>query len=144
MANLNCSVNDSNIEFLGLTGSGTVRPADLLVPRWNGERPLCIDVTIVSPLRQGSSGTLGVLKDAATAKGVKHRDACLLNGHDFLPFVASTFGVWEESTLRFLKRLRLRLNALSLIRDDGGAGRFFSRLGFAIQKGISRQLAARL
>ena len=40
LANIRHSVNDSNVEFLGQDSQGNLRPADILIPNWNGERSL--------------------------------------------------------------------------------------------------------
>ncbi|XP_021986846.1 uncharacterized protein LOC110883387 [Helianthus annuus] len=81
-----------------------------------------------------------VLK-AESSKIAKHEKACLENQHVFIPFAFDTFGSLDLEAVEFLNRVQWVMNSsLSTFK-----GRFvFSRIGFAIQKGIAAQLVARL
>ena len=146
LANIRHSINDSNVEFLGQDSQGNLRPADILIPNWNGERSLCIDVTIVSPFRRGSNLSSSELVAAAAArKRGKHEAACQQNGFDFLPFATSTFGDMDQDATTFLKRVQRALNEAQYLNMSPTlyADRL-DRLVFAIQKGVARQLTARM
>ena len=72
----------------------------------------------------------------------KHEAACLENQHVFIPFAFDTFGSLAPEAVRFLERVQ------KVVHSDSQSPRnqkfVFSRIGFAIQKGIAAQLVARL
>ncbi|MFS7921629.1 hypothetical protein Hanom_Chr03g00239241 [Helianthus anomalus] len=72
----------------------------------------------------------------------KHAKACEDNQHSFIPFAFDTFGSLAPEAIRFLERVQRVVHSnISSPRDRGFV---FTRLGFAIQKGVAAQLVARL
>ncbi|MFS7974777.1 hypothetical protein Hanom_Chr10g00872651 [Helianthus anomalus] len=72
----------------------------------------------------------------------KHTKACAENQHVFIPFAFDTFGSLATEVINFLTRVQRVIH--SNCSTPGGQGFVFGRLGFAIQKGLSTQLVARL
>ncbi|MFS8009990.1 putative soyasaponin III rhamnosyltransferase [Helianthus anomalus] len=72
----------------------------------------------------------------------KHKKACIENQHVFVPFAFDTFGALAPDSVRFLKRVQQVVS--SNTAHVKGQNFVFSRVGFAIQKGVAAQLVARL
>ena len=105
----------------------------------------CVDLTGVSPLvgLRDSGFVAGQAVRKAEAKKVeKHAKACEENQHVFVPLAFDTFGSLAPEATRFLTRVQRVIH--SSVSAPGGHGYVFSRLGFAIQKGVAAQLGARL
>ncbi|MFS8020846.1 putative exostosin [Helianthus anomalus] len=79
---------------------------------------------------------------AEAAKVAKHEKACIENQHVFVPFAFDTFGALAPDAVRFLKRVQQVVS--SKTAHVKGQNFVFSRVGFAIQKGVAAQLVARL
>ncbi|KAK1411384.1 hypothetical protein QVD17_37932 [Tagetes erecta] len=126
-------------------GRSTLRPADVLVFGWAGGKHACVDLTRVSPLvglrDSGFVPRQAVLR-AESKKVAKHETACLENQHVFIPFAFDTFGSLAPEAVRFLERVQKVVHSDS--QSPRNQGFVFSRIGFAIQKGIAAQLVARL
>ena len=126
-------------------GRSTLRPADVLVFGWAGGKHACVDLTGVSPLvgfrDTGFVAGQAVLK-AESKKVIKHETACLENQHVFVPFAFDTFGSLAPVATRFLERVQKVVHSIS--PSSKNQGFIFSRVGFAIQKGVAAQLVARL
>lgn len=126
-------------------GRSSLRPADVLVFGWAGGKHACVDLTGVSPLvdLRGKGFTAGqAVMKAETKKVDKHDKACSENQHVFVPFAFDTFGSLAPEAVRFLDRVRKIVR--SNISAPRGHDYVFSRIGFAIQKGVAAQLVARL
>ncbi|KAJ0900450.1 putative RNA-directed DNA polymerase [Helianthus annuus] len=126
-------------------GRSSLRPADVLVFGWSGGKHACIDLTGVSPLAsfRGSGFVSGqATRKAEAGKISKHEQACIDNQHAFLPFAFDTFGCLAPVASGFLKRVQKA--ALAHATVFVGHSYVFSRVGFAIQKGVAAQLVARL
>ena len=128
-----------------LEGRSTLRPADILVFGWAGGKHACVDLTGVSPLAglrdRGFVMGQAALK-AESGKVVKHEKACLDNQHVFLPFAFDTFGFLAPEAVKFLSRVQRVVHGTSSASRSQNF--VFSRIGFAIQKGVAAQLVARL
>ncbi|GJY27321.1 hypothetical protein Tco_0402047 [Tanacetum coccineum] len=126
-------------------GRSTLRPADVLVFGWVGGKHACVDLTGVSPLVGLSSRgfTVGqaALK-AASCKVTKHEKACIENQHVFIPFAFDTFGFLAPEAVELLTRVQRVMN--SNVMTPRSINVVFTRIGFAIQKGLAAQLVARL
>ncbi|KAL8250908.1 hypothetical protein R6Q59_034601 [Mikania micrantha] len=126
-------------------GRSTLRPADILVFRWAGGKHACVDLTGVSPLvglrDTGFVAREAVLK-AELGKIAKHEKACAENQHAFIPFAFNTFGSLAPDAATFLKRVQQVVHSNSSTPKN--ANFVFSKIGFAIQKGVVAQLIARL
>ncbi|GKA77107.1 putative reverse transcriptase domain-containing protein [Tanacetum coccineum] len=87
----------------------TLRPADILVFGWAGEKHACVDLTGVSPLvglmDNGFVARQAALK-AESSKVAKHEKVCLENQHVFIPFAFDTFGFLAPEAEEFLTRVQ--------------------------------------
>ena len=82
-----------------------------------------------------------VLK-AEMKKVEKQEKACAENQHVFVPFAFDTFGSLAPEAVRLLERVqRVVRSNVSTPKDQGFV---FSRIGFAIQKGVAAHFVARL
>ncbi|KAL8233572.1 hypothetical protein R6Q59_019672 [Mikania micrantha] len=79
---------------------------------------------------------------AELGKIAKHEKACAENQHAFIPFAFDTFGSLAHDAATFLKRVQQVVHSNSSTPKN--ANFVFSRIGFAIQKGVAAQLVARL
>nr|GFA48490.1 putative reverse transcriptase domain-containing protein [Tanacetum cinerariifolium] len=126
-------------------GRSTFRPANVLVFGWVGGKHACVDLTRVSLLMGLSSRgfTTGhaALK-VALCKVTKHEKACIENQHVFIPFAFDTFGFLAPETLELLGRVQRVMH--SNIMTPRSTYVLFKRIDFAIQKGLTAQLVARL
>ncbi|KAL6542957.1 hypothetical protein OROHE_010477 [Orobanche hederae] len=122
-----------------------LRPADLLLYAWDRGRDVCVDLTGSSPLTR--SGMLDfvsgqVVAEAAKRKCVKYRDLCAAKRYGFLHFSFSTLEELDADVVALLVRVR----SFALAQDAGArvAHHIFSRISFAIAKGMGAQLVSRL
>ncbi|KAJ0928249.1 hypothetical protein HanRHA438_Chr04g0191971 [Helianthus annuus] len=92
---------------------------------------------------EGSIFTMGhtVLK-AFSVKMTKHEKACLDNQHVFISFVFDTFGFLTPEAVDLLSRVQRVMH--SNVMTPRSIDVVFKRLSFAIQKGVTAQLVARL
>ena len=86
------------------------RPADLLIPRWEGGKDAALDVTVVSALQQamvaGSAVTDGyALTKAFDRKIARVGEACRQQGLAFIPIAADTLGGWHQMAIKQIKKL---------------------------------------
>ncbi|GJV16132.1 RNA-directed DNA polymerase, eukaryota, reverse transcriptase zinc-binding domain protein [Tanacetum coccineum] len=79
---------------------------------------------------------------AESSKVAKHEKACLENQHVFIPFAFDTFGFLAPEAEEFLNRVQRVVQ--SNFSTPKTQNFIFSRIGFAIQKGVAAQLVARL
>nr|GEZ49743.1 zf-CCHC domain-containing protein/DUF4219 domain-containing protein/UBN2 domain-containing protein [Tanacetum cinerariifolium] len=126
-------------------GRSTLRPADVLIFGWVGGKYACIDLTGVSPLvglsSRGFTAGRAALK-AASCKVTKHEKTCIENQHVFIPFAFDTFGFLALEAVELLRRVqRVMHNNVMTPRSTDVV---FKRIGFAIQKGLTARLVARL
>ncbi|GJW30403.1 hypothetical protein Tco_0047278 [Tanacetum coccineum] len=132
---------------IGLSGERdkSLRPADVLLYSWDGGRDVCVDLTGSSPLTQ--TGMVDFVPGravlvAAQRKRAKYETKCADIGYGFLPFSFSSFGELEKDAVTLLKRIR----KFSVAQDIGAraAIHIFSRICFAIAKGVGAQIVSRL
>ncbi|KAL6538342.1 hypothetical protein OROGR_012330 [Orobanche gracilis] len=122
-----------------------LRPADLLLYAWDRGRDVCVDLAGSSPLTR--SGMIDFVPGQVVAKGVKHkcekyRDLCAAKGYGFLPFSFSSLGELDADVVALLVRVR----GFALGQDAGARAthHIFSRISFAIAKGVGAQLVSRM
>ncbi|GKC87222.1 hypothetical protein Tco_1147871 [Tanacetum coccineum] len=132
---------------IGLDGGRDkpLRPADMLLYSWDKGLDVCVDLTGSSPLTQ--TGMVDFVHgraviDAAHRKRVKYEAKCADIGYGFLPFSFSSFGELEIDAVTLLKRIR----RFSVAQNIGAraAIHIFSRISFAIAKGVGAQIVSRL
>ncbi|KAL9241489.1 hypothetical protein vseg_015599 [Gypsophila vaccaria] len=124
---------------------GSLRPADLLLYSWDRGRDVCIDLTGSSPLTQTGMADFvpgRVVADAAQRKCAKYRDRCEAAGYGFLPFSFSSLGELGSDAVALLKRIQ----KYSVSQDAGArmAAYIFTRVSFAVAKGVGAQIVSRL
>ena len=132
---------------IGLSGGndGALRPADVLLYSWDRGRDVCVDFTGSSPLTQSGLADFvpgRVVTDAAHRKRVKYEARCQANGYGFIPFSFSSLGELEKEVVALLKRVQ----RFSTAQDIGAraAAHIFTRIGFAIARGVGAQIVSRL
>ena len=132
---------------IGLGGEReqVLRPANVLLYSWDGGQDVCVDLTGSSPLTQ--TGMIDfvpgrVVIDAAKRKRIKYEAKCANIGYGFIPFSFSSLGELEADAVTLLKRIR----KFSITQDIGAraATHIFSRISFAIAKGVGAQIVSRL
>ncbi|GJT67038.1 hypothetical protein Tco_1018518, partial [Tanacetum coccineum] len=132
---------------IGLSGERdkSLRPPDVLLYSWDGGRDVCVNLTGSSPLTQ--TGMVDFVPGravlvAAQRKHAKYETKCADIGYGFLPFSFSSFGELEKDAVTLLKRIR----KFSVAQDIGAraAIHIFSRICFAIAKGVGAQIVSRL
>ena len=104
-----------------------------------------MDLTGVSPLVGLGVGTFMVGQAAlkvASSKMVKHEKACSDNQHVFIPFAFDTFGFLAPEAVDLLHRVQRVMHGN--VVSPKSMNVVFTRIGFAIQKGLAAQLVARL
>ncbi|GKB14778.1 ATP-dependent zinc metalloprotease FTSH 12, chloroplastic, partial [Tanacetum coccineum] len=79
---------------------------------------------------------------AASCKVTKHEKACIENQHVFISFAFDTFGFLAPEGVELLTRVQRVMN--SNVMTPRSINVVFTRIGFAIQKGLAAQLVARL
>ena len=123
----------------------TLRPADVMVYGWVGGKHACVDLIGVAPLVRLGVRPFAVghaaLK-AASSKVAKHEKTCSDNQHAFIPFDFDNFGFLASEAVDLLHTVQkvMHNNVMSLRSMNV----VFSRIGFAIQKGLAAQLVAHL
>ncbi|KAL8229924.1 hypothetical protein R6Q57_014824 [Mikania cordata] len=126
-----------------LDGRPTLRPANILVFGWEGEKHSCVDLIRVSPL-VGLRYT-GFVSGHVALKGESDKvakKACLENQHVFTLFAFDTFRFLAPEAVNFLNRVQRVTH--SNIMTPMTQNIVFSRIGFAILKGVLTQLVSRL
>ena len=102
-----------------------------------------MDLIGVSPLVGLGVGAFTVgqaaLK-AASSKVAKHEKACSDNQHAFTPFAFDTFGFLASEAVDLLHRVQRVMH--SNVMSPRSVNVVFTRIGFAIQKGLVAQLGA--
>ncbi|GJZ35447.1 hypothetical protein Tco_0581264 [Tanacetum coccineum] len=120
-------------------------PVNVLVFGWVGGKHACVDLTGVSPLvglsSRGFTAGHAALK-AASFKVTKHEKSCIDNQHVFILFAFNTFGFLALEAVKLLSRVQrvMHCNVMTPRSTDV----IFKRIDFAIQKGLTAWLVARL
>ena len=132
---------------IGLAGANdeALKPADVLLYSWDRGRDVCVDLTGSSPLTQSGLSHFipwRAVADAAHRKRVKYEARCQAIGYGFIPFSFSSLGELEKEAVALLKRIQ----RFSSTHDIGAraAAHIFTRVGFAIARGVGAQIVSRL
>lgn len=96
-------------------GRSKLRPADVMVYGWVGEKHACVDFIKGSPLV--GLRTWGFIVEQATLKAtlsimVKHEKTCLDNQHVFIPFSICIFGYLAPEAVYLLQRVQRRVHTI--------------------------------
>ncbi|GJW98172.1 hypothetical protein Tco_0179980 [Tanacetum coccineum] len=123
----------------------TLRLADMLLYSWDRGLDVCVDLTgssLLTQTRMADFVSGRVVIDAAKRKRVKYEAKCANIGYGFLPFSFSSFGELDDDAIAILKRIR----KFSVTQDIGAraAVHIFSRVTFAIARGVGAQIVSRL
>ena len=125
------------------------RPADLLIPGWDGGRDAALDVTVISPLQQamvrGASETDGyALGEAFRRKVAKAGEPCRLEGISFIPLAADTLGGWHSVAVEQIQKLGRALARQSGEDEDQTVRHLFEKLSLLLMRGNSALLINRV
>jgi len=123
----------------------TLRPAEVMVYGRVGGKHACVDLIGVSPLvglgvRPFAVGQAAL--KAPSSKVAKHEKACSENQHAFIPFAFDTFGFLAPEVVHLLHRVQKVMH--SNVMSPRSMNVVFTRIGFAIQKGLAAQFVVRL
>ncbi|XP_071714679.1 uncharacterized protein [Rutidosis leptorrhynchoides] len=132
---------------IGLSGGNdrALRPADVLLYSWDCGRDVCVDLTGSSPLTQSGLSDFvpgRAVVEAARRKRVKYESCCQAIGYGFIPFSFSSLGELEKEAVSLLKRVQKSSMAQDI--GAGAAAHIFTRIGFAIARGVGAQIVSRL
>ena len=116
-----------------------------MVYGWVGGKHACVDLIGVSPLvglgvRPFAVGQAAL--KAPSSKVAKHEKACSENQHAFIPFAFDTFGFLAPEVVHLLHRVQKVMH--SNVMSPRSMNVVFTRIGFAIQKGLAAQFVVRL
>jgi len=134
---------EASVNFLTdpLERRSTLMLADVMVYGWVGGKHAYVDLTEVSQLVGLGVGPFTVgqatLK-AASSKVAKHEKACYDNQHAFIPFAFNTFGFLAPEAVGLLHTVQKVMH--SNVMFPRSMNVVFTRIGFAIQKGLATQL----
>ena len=104
-----------------------------------------MDLTEISPLVGLGVRSFTVEQAAlkiASSKGAKHEKVCSDNQHVFIPFAFDTFSFLALEVVDLLHRVQKVMH--SNVMSPRSMNVVFTRIGFAIQKGLAMLLVAHL
>nr|ABD32857.1 hypothetical protein MtrDRAFT_AC149038g20v2 [Medicago truncatula] len=138
---------ETSVNFLTdpLERRSTLRPADVMMYEWVGGKHACVDLTGVSPLVGLGVGPFSVGQTTlkvASSKVTKHGKVCSDNQHVFIPFDFDTFGFQAPEAVSLLHRVQKFMH--NNVKSPRSMNVVFTRIGFAIRKGLAAQLVVRL
>ena len=125
------------------------RPADLLIPRWEGGKDSALDVTVVSALQQamvaGSATTDGfAVGKASDRKVARVGEACRQEGIAFIPVAADTLGGWHKVAVQQMKKLGAVLARHRGEEEQKEVRHLFQRLSLLLMRGNASLLVNRV
>ena len=125
------------------------RPADLLIPRWEGGQDAALDVTVVSALQQamvaGSAATDGfAVTKAFDRKLARVGEACRQQGLAFIPVAADTLGGWHKVAAQQIKKLGAVLARHKGEDEQVEVRHLFQRLSLLLMRGNATLLLNRV
>jgi hypothetical protein len=90
------------------------RPADVLIPHWDGQGSAAVDVTCTHPLKVSDNNTTpematNALQAAQDTKIKKYRLRCEAVRWNFLPAVCHPFGGWHGTGKTIMRKLAQRV-----------------------------------
>ena len=125
------------------------RPADLLIPRWEGGKDSALDVTVVSALQgamvAGSAATDGfAVGKAFDRKIAKVGEACRQEGIAFIPVAADPLGGWHKVAAEQIKKLGSVLARHRGEEEQIEVRHLFQRLSLILMRGNASLLVNRV
>ena len=118
---------------------------DVLLYSWVQGHDVCVDLTGSFPLTPSglSNFVLGrVVADAASRKRAKYEAGYRAIGYGFCPFSFSKLGELDADVISLLKRVQKFSTAQGF--GARAAAYIFTRIGFAIARGVGAQIVSRL
>jgi len=126
------------------------RPGDVYIDRYSGGRDAFMDVAIKSPLVEAlvprsSKDVQALHVEAAANKRNKNQTEalCKAAGKDFIPLIASTYGVWSKEANAVFATLAQRTSALINVDAKILLFKLKQRLAFNILKSNARAILSR-
>ena len=125
------------------------RPADVLLPYWNGGKDAALDVTVVNPLQRATLPQAAInpghaLQFAFERKINGAAEDCRREGIDFVPLAVESFGGWHQVATREVEKMGRAL-ARHTGEEEGEAVRhLWGRLGILLQRGNAAILGNRV
>ena len=124
------------------------RPGDIYLPRWNGCKPLAIDVTITNPLNVDIVSKASTIQGAAAAskaemKIKKHRELCIRNNMEFLPFAVETHGLFCDDGHSIIDKIACLIARNKRSKKSMERKRLVQRLSVCLQINVARMFIRR-
>ena len=122
--------------------------ATILVDAWSNGRPVCLYVSIVSPVIASqvvrASSEMGhAFKSGESLKIEKYFLKCLSQHMAFIPVVLESFGGFGTSAISVLKRLSDAYSDSSGLTRPQARERVFQRISFTFQRFLSDSFVSR-
>ena len=116
------------------------RPADILIPHWEGGKDAALDVTVINPLQdatvEGAAITPGhALGVAYRRKMTAAAEDCRREGIAFIPLAMESLGGWHEVAVKEVKKLGAALGRHTGQEEGEAVSHLFQRLSILLVKG---------
>ena len=115
------------------------RPADILIPLWEGGKDCAIDITVVSPFQQQAIQRAAeepgyALKMRYDQKWRKYGELCQSEGIVFEPLPVEMLGGWGKTAVLLLRKLGQALATASCQDEEEVRRHMFGKLSILLQK----------
>ena len=116
------------------------RPADILIPHWEGGRDAALDVTVINPLQDATLE--GAARTPGHALGVAYRrkmtaaaEDCKREGIAFIPLAMESLGGWHDVAVKQVRKLGAALGRHTGQEKGEAISHLFQRLSIILVKG---------
>ena len=125
------------------------RPADLLIPRWEGGQDAALDVTVVSALQNAMVARSATTNSYAVTRAFDRKvarvgEACRQEGIAFIPLAADTLGGWHKVAVQQVKKLGTVLARQRGEDEQVEVRHLFQRLSLLLMRGNATLLVNRV
>ena len=133
-AHLNPQHEEQNL----IPGSGR-RPADVMIPQWQGGKDVAYDVTVINNLRQDLAvrqveDPRNALEKARRTKNDNYLQDCLKEDIAFVPLPVEVTGAWEDRAVKEVDKIARALAKQQGQEEAQIRSHTFQRLSVALHK----------
>ena len=116
------------------------RPADVLLPYWNGGKDAALDVTVVNPLQRATLPQAAIKPGHALQFAFERKingaaEDCRREGIDFVPLGVESFGGWHQVATREVEKMERALARHTGQKEGEAVLHLWGRLGVLLQRG---------
>ena len=116
------------------------RPADVLLPYWNGGKDAALDVTVVNPLQRATLPQAAIKPGHALQFAFERKingaaEDCRREGIDFVPLGVESFGGWHQVATREVEKMERALARHTGQEEGEAVLHLWGRLGVLLQRG---------